>query len=279
MEVESKGNINKTYLSEDKEFGEVFCKLVSNPNRSIYEFQNLLARVVGGKFNVNKYLCTNIKSNNEFELVFEKIENKTWVINEESMYIIGKSMAVLHRLAKEEQSNIHIPIKNEKYDSMEKWNFIANSTLSQPAFKLRREIFKQLKPFNLNQPKIPVHRDFKPHNIMFDGSKYWLIDFDFAAVDFACLEVMSFVVDIIGTNHNNIKAFIKGYKTIDNGIDFKTMVNDYLVYLCVNTFPFYMKDSLSETGFKNLLNNRNNSLSDLWSIKETINNILNDESN
>jgi len=273
-------NINKTYFKLDENGHEAFCKLVPKLNSTIFDFQNLLGDSITGKFNINKYLYTNVKPGfeNSFELVFEKIENKQWDINPNSMHIIGKSMSILHGAANVNRNEIHIPIKNEKYDSMEKWDVMPNTTQSQRAYKRRREIFRQLESFNLSQPKIPLHRDFKPHNILFDGNSFHLIDFDFAAVDYTCLEIMAFIVDIRG--EDNIKAFIDAYKSIsNNGVNFNTMVNDYLVYLCTNTFPFYMKDSLDNTGFMNLLNHRNSVLEYLWNNKDMINKLVKDENN
>jgi Ser/Thr protein kinase RdoA (MazF antagonist) len=103
------------------------------------------------------------------------------------------------------------------------------------------------------------------HNIISDGENFHLIDFDFAAVDNIGIEIMSFIIDFhynsTSRDETLVKEFIRVYKENSKlSINWESTLNDYLVYMCVNTFPFYMRQRIGEINFKQLYNERNGKL-------------------
>jgi thiamine kinase-like enzyme len=159
---------------------------------------------------------------------------------------------------------------------MGQWLTIPDTVpFKKESYEMRKEIFENIERLNLEQPKIALHRDFKPHNIIADSEKLYLIDFDFAAVDFVTLEVMSFLVDIAERGTSIVKSFLTSYlENIDIPIVYESMVDDYLNYLCVNVFPFYSYEKMEPNNFKNLVEHRNNSLQSLYNKRDIINDII-----
>lgn len=275
------GNTSKTFI-EKQDNTNVFVKKVpvDRFDTRTVSFQSNLRQIIKGKFNINRY--ENIKvvpygNDLYYQVQFEFLKEKPWAPNKENMTLIGQAMALIHNHCARNKQFITLPIKTEKYDSMLDWSYIdMDIPFAKESFERRKEIFEQIERFNPDQQKIPLHRDFKPHNILFDGENYHLIDFDFAAVDYIGLEIMSFVVDIIDSGLANVKYFLKSYiEHIDiedtiEGLDMKTIVDDYLNYLCTNRFPFYMHDKLEPQNFKNLVDHRNKSLETLWEKRATI---------
>lgn len=282
-----KGNINKTYIA-DREGKKVFIKRVpvSDFDTRTLQFQSKLRQNIEGAFKINQY--NNIKVVTDggtgmfYEIEFELLDEKEWRPNSENMELIGKSMAYIHNTCWRNKNQINLKQKNDIYNNISTWNLLDNDIPFKKVSQLKREeIFKKGVRLNEKQPKIPLHRDFKPHNIVFDGNSYNLIDFDFAAVDYVSIEVMGFVVDIIDTGLGNVKTFLKSY--LDNieipNIIPTSFVDDYLSYLCTNTFPFYMHGNLEESSYENLVEHRNNSLETMWYHRDTIQQMIEDESN
>lgn len=282
-----KGNINKTYIA-DREGKKVFIKRVpvSDFDTRTLQFQSNLRQNIEGAFKINQY--NNIKVVTDggtgmfYEIEFELLDEKEWRPNSENMELIGKSMAYIHNTCWRNKNQIDLKQKTDIYNNISTWNLLDNDIPFKKVSQLKREeIFKKGVRLNEKQPKIPLHRDFKPHNIVFDGNSYNLIDFDFAAVDYVSIEVMGFVVDIIDTGLGNVKTFLKSY--LDNieipNIIPTSFVDDYLSYLCTNTFPFYMHGNLEESSYENLVEHRNNSLETMWYHRDTIQQMIEDESN
>lgn len=280
------GNISKTgtELVDNK---KLFIKKVNVDkfDTRTLAFQSNLRQYIKGKFNINQYEKIEVKSeNNEliYKVYFDMLDEKDWKPTPENMEIIGKSMAYIHNHSNRNMSMINLPSKQETYDSMENWLSLSdNIPFKKESYEKRKTIFREIKPLNQAQPKIPLHRDFKPHNIIFNGESYNLIDFDFAAIDFISLEVMGFLVDIIDTGLNNVQSFLKSYfGHIDKNIKIvpESFVDDYLSYLCTNTFPFYLHESLESNNFQQLVEHRNKSLETLYTkrliIKELIKDII-----
>lgn len=278
-----KGNISKTG-TEVVDTVELFMKKVKVDkfDTRTLAFQSNLRQYISGKFNINRYENIQVASEGSelvYKIYFELLNEKNWSPNPENMRIIGKSMAYIHNHCHRNSNMISLPIKQEDYDRMDNWlTFTKNIPFKEDSYKQRLNIFKNIDRLNTAQPKIALHRDFKPHNILFDGDSYNLIDFDFAAVDYVSLEVMGFVSDIIESGLNNVKIFLTSYfENLEFDVIKESFVDDYLSYLCTNTFPFYMNDSLEAGQFQNLVEHRNNSLETLYEnrliIKELIENI------
>lgn len=273
------GNISNTYINETEGMKTFIKKVpVDKFDTRSLTFQSNLRQYIKGAFNINH--CGNIKVVTDggtgmfYEIEFEYLDEKPWRPNSENMKLIGTSMAIIHNHSYRNKNQITLNSKRDEYSRIENWNLLSNDIpFKTESQERRREIFKELNlKLDTTQPKIPLHRDFKPHNIIFDGDKYHLIDFDFAAIDYVSLEVIGFVVDIIDSGLGNVKTFLEAYlDMIDiKGIKPLSFVDDYLAYLCTNTFPFYMNESLESDAFKNLVEHRNNSLETLYHHRHTI---------
>jgi serine/threonine protein kinase len=276
------GNTSKTYIL-DTEGMKTFIKKapVDKFDPRTLTFQSNLRQVISGQFNINQFdnikVVTGGTMDLTYEISFEHLEEKQWAPNKTNMELIGKSMAYLHNHCNRNKNQITLNTKTEDYSTMNSWLMLSdNIPFKKESYKRRLEIFNNIPRLNLSQPKIALHRDFKPHNIIFDGERYHLIDFDFAAIDYVSLEVMGFIVDIIKTGLSNAESFIRAYISNVDVSNIKPMsfVDDYLNYLCTNTFPYYMKDSLEYNNFKKLVEHRNESLEILWMMRDKINKII-----
>ena len=278
------GNVSITELHDD-----VFIKYIPRNKYDIRTsiFQDQLYNNLNNlnNFQINKILVFN-NQNNTGDFIkchYEVINEKEWELNETAVTIIAENMAKIHNYSYYERDKIDLPIKNSLYDSLEEWEKLFKiKKVNKDDFFLRQNIFQNIKSINKNQIKIPLHRDFRKHNILFDGEKYILIDFDFAAYDFITLEIMGFISDLLDESNfekriNLIEIFLKTYikfSTIQ-GIIYQDLVTDYLNYLCVNTFPVYLKNSISEKNYDNLMNQRNHTLLKVYNFKADLDKIIN----
>jgi thiamine kinase-like enzyme len=162
--------------------------------------------------------------------------------------------------------------KNNKTE-MSAWDSVEESHDKMISVDLRNFVFKHLSPYDSKQVCLPLHRDFKLHNILHNGNDFYLIDFDFSAIDNIGIEIVSFVIDF-HYKHKDIKlvdSFVSSYKNNSTvPIDWSTMLNDYMVYMCCNTFPFYMKDEIGEDNFRALYDERNLKLHFTYTNKDQI---------
>lgn len=290
------GNISQTQVHEvngKKHFIKI--KPVGSFNMQTIQFQCDLYNLYKFKypddnFKINKFKgfsYGDFKGKSCFHLTFEYINNIPWQISKDNINIVARAMARMHNLSRLNRKHIidqiKLPIKDNKYDSIDAWNKIidnAPNIIKQDAIKaksMRHWIFNKIERLNLKQLKIPLHRDFKPHNILYDGRYFYLIDFDFAAIDYLSLEVMGFVVDILNQSLDLVVEFFKTYfKNLEFPVYANFFVDDYLNYLCTNTFPFYMHNQLDGISFNNLVNHRNESLTKLFENRNIINSIIKD---
>lgn len=274
------GKISKTYI---KEFDDnvVFCKLKEPDSFDVRTvlFQSKLSQIINGKFKINKFNGINLKIINGktyYELQFEKINHINWTPNSENMKITGAAMAHIHNYAFRNRKIINLPYKDEKYDSMQKWLFFSKKdSLINNAYEMRLNIFNKIPRFNVKQVKIPLHRDFKLHNILFDGQSYYLIDFDFAAIDYVNIEIMSFIIDLYEYGIEYVKIFLENYfNKVNVPIAINTCVTDYINYLCTNTFPYYLSNSLEIDVIKELGQYRDKCLETVYNNQEIFNKII-----
>jgi len=229
---------------------------------SSFAFQNYLYN----NFNSGLKICKPIKivteKANTIELVYEYLQEKEWHMTMSTASALGEYLAELHNFCFEKRREISLPDKTAVV-AMGKWNEIEDSDDKKIALTIRKAIYENLKPYDRDQIRIPVHRDFKMHNIVFANGDYNLIDFDFAAIDNVGIEIASFIIDFFYTERNeqHVIEFISAYKKASKiKINWESVLNDYLVYMCVNTFPFYMREKIGETNFKQLYNERNGKL-------------------
>jgi len=244
--------------------GSFFAKTapVEGFDISSFAFQNYLYE----KFESDLKICEPIKIVSEkpdqVQLVYKYIQHQDWYLNENNIKTIGKALAELHNFCHEKRDLISLPVKKPVV-AMGHWANVEDCFEKELAVSIRNDIYATLKPYDRDQICIPLHRDFKLHNIISDGENLYLIDFDFAAVDNIGIEIMSFIIDFYYTTRDEtlVAEFIKAYKENSKlNINWESVLNDYLVYMCVNTFPFYMRARIGEINFKHLFNERNGKL-------------------
>jgi len=229
---------------------------------SSFTFQNYLYNNFKSDLKICKPIKIVSEKSNEVQIYYEYVKPIDWELTADRVSFLGKSLAELHNFCYLKKNEISLPDKVAVV-AMGKWQDVEDSFDKELAVSIRKAIYDNLKPYDRDQIRIPLHRDFKLHNIMFDGENLNLIDFDFAAIDNIGIEIMSFIIDFYyeTRDQNLVFDFIKAYKQESNlDINWTSVLNDYLVYMCVNTFPFYMRGRIGEHNFKNLLTERNGKL-------------------
>jgi thiamine kinase-like enzyme len=209
-------------------------------------------------------------------LNYEYIDSEKLELNQRNVFMLGRYTSMLHVFCKKNEQEFNLPVKAIRED-FEEWDTL-NKPLIQASLELRIKISKQLNSeYDFSQPFIPLHRDLKLRNIIYSADNFYLIDFDFAAKDDLSIELASFIVDILfeTRDFNLIKSFIKGYKSANTlDINWSTVINNYLKYLCFNTFPFYLKQNFTESEFNNLLTERNEKLIYTFKNKKQLDEII-----
>lgn len=262
--MQTTGGRTSTYKIYHEGKAKYFAKdfQVKSFDISSFAFQNYLYHNFKSDLKICKPIKIVTEKANNVELVYEYISPKDWNLDDTTIKLLGKSLAELHNFCYEKRADISLPNKTAVV-AMGKWNEVEDSFDKKLALNIRQAIFETLRPYDKNQIRVPLHRDFKLHNIISDGKDLHLIDFDFAAVDNIGIEIISFIIDFFyfERNEDRVKDFIKAYKESSTlKINWDSVLNDYLVYMCVNTFPFYMKEKIGERNFKSLLNERNGKL-------------------
>lgn len=258
------GNTSTTSIIEI-DGKKVFTKLKKAEEFDLktFSFQNMLYLMFESDLKINKPLYIQNSISGYVSIRYDVIDEHLWEINNKNIGLLGKYLAELHNFCYQYLYKIKLD-KKVMNASLSGWNWVHDCPEKEEAFKMRKEIFENLKPYNNQQIFIPVHRDFKIHNILFDGVNFNLIDFDFAAIDNVGIEIMSFIMDFYGRTLQKdlIDTFVEEYKKHSLiPIDWTTIVNDYLMYMCCNTFPFYLRENIGEINFNELLEERN------WKLK------------
>jgi len=231
------------------------------------------SKMFNGKFKINKFI-THLSTKRYVYSLFEFVDNQEpFEVNTRNCRLFGSSLAKLHNLGAEE---FVCAEKHEHYESLDAWTSITPSgsnfldSLYTQSLQLREDAFNLVDPILDSQPKVVCHRDFKFQNIVYDGSDYHLIDFDFLARDFAAIECGIFLTELDDPDH--LEAFLKAYITDNTVLDpehFYNIPDAAVKYLCCNAFPFYV-DSVSEQTKICLANDRNARLRRILSNFEMI---------
>ena len=218
---------------------------------------------------INKVIS---KDDDKLEAKFEYIDEKKWNFDIEKASMLGESMAKIHNWSATSKKvhALNIPEKKCLYDNMNDWIKLDIGKIedSLHEIKLAHRMYRDawyeklksegIKPgINPDQPKVATHRDFKKHNIISDGENLHLIDFDFTAVEYVSLEIMSFLADCVvprnmpidreyGADKNERAQicieFLLSYKKHSKlDIKWESVLYDYLFYLISSTFPYYIK--------------------------------------
>jgi hypothetical protein len=286
VQVKRGGNTSTTELRND-----VFIKYIPREKYDyrVSIFQTRLYYNIndlnGFEINMQKPVNYNkdVNTISDFvELHYEVIKEVNWDFDQTSVSIIAENMAKIHNHCYDENDRIDLPHKELMYDDLSTWKeSVKNKVALKRDLSIRKKIQKDINGINEMQVKIALHRDFRKHNILWDGNKYVLIDFDFAAFDFISIEIMSFISDILDDedlhfSFKMIEIFFEVYKKHSKikDIIWKDLVTDYLNYLCVNTFPLYLKDTIPHENFKEMMKQRNNTLLKLYKFKSELKEII-----
>jgi thiamine kinase-like enzyme len=268
------GNTSTTSIIE-VDGKKIFTKLKKAEEFDLktFSFQNMLYLMFESDLKINKPLYIQNSISGYVSIRYDVIDEHLWELNNKNIGLLGKYLAELHNFCYEYRDKIKLEKKIVNCN-LQGWASGKQSPEKEKSFKQRELIFADLKPYNNNQVTIPVHRDFKVHNILFDGVNFNLIDFDFAAIDNVGIEIMSFIMDFYSRTLQKdlIDTFVEQYKMHSKvPIDWTTIVNDYLVYMCCNTFPFYLRESIGEDNFTELLEERNLKLNLANTLKDKLN--------
>ena len=208
---------------------------------------------------------------------YRLINEKPWKLDYSRASMIGSAMGAMHRQC--------IDLMNDgEFKFMKTKSFsppadLIKYDISQGELDLRNEVLDSLSiKINSETPKAPLHRDFRLHNILFDGSKYWLIDFDYAAIDIVSHEIVAMMLDISYHDMLCIDGFISQYVQHSQLDITSNIVDEHLYYLASDTFPYDRKDKLSSTNYNELCNERTSRLNRLKvfadDFRDSINNAL-----
>jgi len=270
------GNTSKYEIITDRRTNKtVFNKTVksNNFNFQTVAFQKYLAESFNGGLKIVEPSIVTALNNTESCIEYPCIDSMPWTVDDSTIFQLGKSMAELHEYCYRESHCWEFLEKKINKTEMSGWDSIEESHDKTIAVDLRNLVYKSLAPYNNKQVCLPLHRDFKLHNILHDGNSFYLIDFDFAAIDNIGIEIVSFIIDFY-YKHKDIKLveiFVDAYKSNSTiPIDWSTMLNDYMVYMCCNTFPFYMRSEIGEDNFKALFDERNLKLHFTYTNKHQI---------
>ena len=193
---------------------------------------------------------------------YRLINEKPWKLDYSRASMIGSAMGAMHRQC--------IDLMNDgEFKFMKTKSFsppadLIKYDISQGELDLRNDVLDSLSiKINSETPKAPLHRDFRLHNILFDGSKFWLIDFDYAAIDIVSHEIVAMMLDISYHSVENTIPFIHNYIKQSQLEITPTIVDEHLYYLASDTFPYDRKDSLTPDNYNELCNERTSRLNRL----------------
>lgn len=240
------GNTSTTYKT-DTEFIKEDCVEVG------YEFQELLYHYVQltDGFAINKP----IKYDNG-KATFELLQDLDFDITIENANLIGMNMAKIHNFSMLLLNGKELPYLTTAL--FPTGDDLVDYDIPERELAIRHSIMFEMNFTPTDQ--IPLHRDFRLHNIVFDGSTYNLIDFDFAKYGDASLEVMGMVVDLMEHGIEYVESFLTAYVEESKISIDESIAENYLLYLAASSFPYNRKDTLTDDGYNNLVLERSNRL-------------------
>jgi len=170
----SGGNTSSTEIRDD-----VFIKYMPKSKydyrvgifqtRLFYNIDNL------NGFEINKGIYGH-PANTDPEIIecrYEVVKECEWNLGVTSVSIIAENMAKIHNHCWKEGDTIDLPHKELMYDDLMAWEEAVNNKVAlKRDLSIRKKIQKDIKGINEKQLKIALHRDFRKHNILWDGDKY-----------------------------------------------------------------------------------------------------------
>ena len=258
------GNISKTYIDYNVR-PAMFVK--EDCSRTGFDFHSLLYHTAPlvGNFSINQPITIN-----GTEARFQTLEDLDYEITIENSTLFGINMAVIHNHSAKLMLSKELPYMDNKImPDKESWKEL-NLTASELSLRETIMMFATYKPIKT----LPLHRDFRLHNILFGADNYHLIDFDFAAYDDVSMEVMGMVVDLIPHGIEYVEAFLTAYMESSNIDQYDSMATNYLIYLASSCFPYDRMDTLEPEAFANLKHERKTRLTSLYTNIDNINKII-----
>ena len=246
-------------------------------NKGAYIFQNNVIPEFNGELRINKIesLTENYKESN-VTVNYEYIDESTYSVDETVASIFGENIAKLHNYSFTHDNQLHVKSKSDKYDNMDTWDTVSNVDIDFLSF--RHEIFHKTARIFQGHPKIVLHRDVRLHNILFDGELFHLIDFDYTARDFVGIELGGFICDLVDKYNNNVLySFLENYISTNKFIGKDACLNvldSFILYLCTNTFPFYLEDNFTTEQYNDYVSQRTRRLKLIIERRDEINDII-----
>ena len=243
----------------------------------LYNNQNKVISEFNGKFRINEIesLTENYKKSN-VTVTYEHIDELEYSVDETVACIFGESIAKLHNYSFTYDNELRVKSKFDKYDNMRAWDGVSN--IDKDFLSLRHEIFHKTASILQVHPKITLHRDVRLHNIIFDGELFYLIDFDYTAKDFVGIELGGFICDLIDKYDSKVLyAFLSSYISVNNFITknvYLNVLDSFILYLCTNTFPFYLKGNFTDEQYNDYVSQRTRRLKLITEKRDDINNTI-----
>ena len=239
-------NISKTYKTANA-FVKEDC-----PEEG-FDFQELMYHTLKteGNFKINKPVSFSwqVKDDKKTsEARFELLPDLDFDVTLDACRLFGSNMAGMHNLSSILMISKELPYLDNKI--LHDTDSFRDIDISIAEMSLRELIVSTCKFMPVMT--LPLHRDFRLHNIVFDGSCYHLIDFDFAAYDDVSMEVMGMVVDLLDYDFKYVEAFLAAYIKESNIDTYTSMATNYLIYLASSCFPYDRIDTLTPEAFENL---------------------------
>tara|TARA_R110000744_G_scaffold67805_2_gene138187 strand:+ start:629 stop:1417 length:789 start_codon:yes stop_codon:yes gene_type:complete len=248
------GNISKTYIDYNVR-PAMFVK--EDCSKTGFDFHSLLYHTAPlvGKFSINQPLTiTGTKAR------FELVPDLDFDVTIENSKLFGANMAAIHNHSAKLMLSKELPYMDNKImPDADSWKEL---NISAGELSIREIIMKFSKYVPIKT--LPLHRDFRLHNIMFGADYYHLIDFDFAAYDDVSMEVMGMVVDLLEHGFEYVEAFLRAYMESSNIDTYDYMASNYLIYLASSCFPYDRIDTLEPEAFDILANERTSRLIRLY---------------
>ena len=244
------GNMSKTYIDYDVR-PAMFVK--EDCNETGFDFQSLLYHTVHlwNGFEINQPITYK-----DGEARFALLEDLDYEITIENSTTFGINMARIHNLSAKLMLSKELPYMDNKImpGKARRGKAWKELNLSPSELSIRESVMKFAEYTPIKT--LPLHRDFRLHNIVYNGTTWNLIDFDFAAYDDVSMEVMGMVVDFLTYGIDYAEAFLKAYIEESNLNRFDGMALNYLLYLASSCFPYDKEDTIETEAFERLKRER-----------------------
>jgi len=267
MNITNEGRTSVTEIREDR-FVKHGVDFLS------YAFQKEMhdEAILPYGFKINKPL-----SFSHNDVGYELINQRQWSLDNLNTGLIGKAMANIHNWSHNRYNAGDLQYLKIKYspkiDDINEYDIspssldIRNNALS----KITTNVFKNKVGF------MPLHRDFRLHNILFDGDNYYLIDFDYSAIDIPSHEIVGMMLDISQHGIGLLESFVGSYTQYTHLEIDSSIVDDHLYYLATDVFPYDRPDRLTKENYESLVRERDQRIMRLTTYYEIFKEII-DES-